>query len=96
MRKGWRVDFGIYAPNDFVDKKEGKQFEWNFAVAEHKLPEFLDDLLTVLSEKDRSIVARHTVGESFRSIAPSMSMSHQAVWKRYNRALRKMREYATF
>ncbi|GAH12856.1 unnamed protein product [marine sediment metagenome] len=92
MRKGGRVDFGIYKADPFLDVAHTKKFTWNFPVAKKDLPEFLDQLLDTLPKRDREVVTRKISGETFRKIAENMPISYQMVFKIYHRAIKKLRE----
>jgi DNA-directed RNA polymerase specialized sigma24 family protein len=92
MRKGWRVDFGIYKADPFLDVPNTKPFKWNFPVAKEDLPVFLSQLLDTLPKRDREIVTRKVGGETFRSIAKDFPVSYQMVHKIYHRAVKKLRE----
>ncbi len=92
MRKGWRVDFGIYRADPFLDVPNTKPFKWNFPVAKKDLPDFLNQLLETLPKRNREVLVRKTNGETFRKIAKDMPISYQMVHKIYHNSIKKLRK----
>ena len=95
MRKGKRVH-SIYL--DFISFEDVQEnFIWNFDVPKEELKEYINDLLSCLNEEEQKLITlRFYEDKTFRDMEEDFPFSFQAVHKKYQKAIEKLRKRAEY
>jgi len=95
MRKGKRVH------NLFLDLVSAEDIEenfiWNFDVPKEELNEYINDLLACLDEDEQKLITlRFYEDKTFRDMEEDFPFTFQAVHKKYQKILEKLRLRAKY
>lgn len=94
MRKGYRINSDCLedlSSEDCINE----DFIWNFDIDREDIQEYLDFLLSHLTEEEQRIIyLKFYEGQTFRQIKEEFAVSHQMIHKKFHRAIKKLKKIA--